>query len=98
MTFKPCKQCGKRKQKSPRDGRRCVKCMRLRRIDWATAIKHRDGYKCVECGKSPKEKRFLQAHHIKPQSQFPKLKREMDNGITLCHWCHKKYDGQILAT
>ena len=40
----------------------------------------RDGYKCVECGKST----GIEAHHIVAGIE------ELDNLITLCHACHKR--------
>ena len=57
--------------------------------DWADVIKYRDSYQCVICGIKPKDSQFLQAHHIKPKKQNSHLKWNHDNGITLCHWCHK---------
>lgn len=55
---------------------------------WARSIKKRDNYKCKKCGES--ERRLLEAHHIKPRKDFPDLKFEMNNGITLCLNCHIK--------
>ena len=40
----------------------------------------RDGYKCVDCGKT----NGLEAHHIVPDIE------EIDNLVTLCRSCHKK--------
>jgi len=53
---------------------------------WAIKIKHRDNYKCQECGS---EKR-LEAHHIKNWNDFKELRYDMNNGITLCKKCHGK--------
>lgn len=63
--------------------------------DWAYHVKYRDNFTCQDCGSKPKHKRFVQAHHIKPKSLFPKLKFDVRNGITLCHWCHKKREGRV---
>ena len=40
----------------------------------------RDGYKCVDCGKT----KGIEAHHIIPEIE------ELNNLVTLCHACHKK--------
>jgi len=55
-------------------------------IEWSAAIKARD-CKCVTCGAET----ALVAHHIKPKSQYPELKYDLDNGVTLCVDCHKDH-------
>ena len=57
---------------------------------WAQKVKKRDGYRCVRCkGKSGLHKRKdLDAHHIFPQSWYPKYRFHIRNGITLCSQCH----------
>lgn len=37
-------------------------------------------------------KKMLEAHHIKEKVNFPELEYDVDNGICLCHDCHKKTD------
>ncbi|MBC8428409.1 HNH endonuclease [bacterium] len=51
---------------------------------WKWEIHKRDGYKCTMCG----DTELLEAHHIKPCSEYPKLRHELSNGITVCHECH----------
>jgi 5-methylcytosine-specific restriction endonuclease McrA len=53
---------------------------------WRMAVFQRDGFKCVECGRSG----FIHAHHIKPFSKFPESRFDLDNGKTLCPDCHGK--------
>lgn len=52
---------------------------------WARAIISRDCAKCQECGITGVE---LHAHHIREFSEYPDLRWELSNGITLCFRCH----------
>ena len=55
--------------------------------DWRKAVFERDNYTCQSCGKHGGK---LNAHHIKPFKDYPKLRLVLDNGITLCAECHKE--------
>ena len=50
-------------------------------------ILFRDNYKCQCCGLEKK----LQVHHIFSSKYYPSLKNNVNNGITLCKYCHQKY-------
>lgn len=54
--------------------------------EWTQTILKRDGYRCRRCGGTKK----LQAHHIKPYADFPRLRYVLSNGLTLCGDCHKR--------
>lgn len=54
-----------------------------RHAEWALAVRQRDG-QCVRCGAT----KYLHAHHIKPKADFPELRYELSNGMTLCEPCH----------
>lgn len=56
--------------------------------NWRLAVFTRDGFKCTECG----SRKRLEAHHIKEQSRYPELIYSVENGLSLCHECHKKTD------
>lgn len=56
---------------------------------WRQSVFQRDGFKCQQCG----AKRDLNAHHIKPWSEYPDLRLELSNGISLCETCHAKVHG-----
>jgi 5-methylcytosine-specific restriction endonuclease McrA len=56
---------------------------------WAREVKTRDNHKCQECGTTED----LEAHHIKSWADYPDLRLDVSNGITLCHACHVKLHG-----
>ena len=47
----------------------------------------RDGYSCVCCGYDDN----LEVHHIYGATEHPDLITDVDNGVTLCKYCHQKY-------
>lgn len=53
---------------------------------WSKDVRGRDGHKCIGCGAKGK----LHAHHIKPWKEFPELRYDIENGVTLCPTCHQK--------
>jgi len=57
--------------------------------NWRKKVFERDKFTCQECGKIGG---FIEAHHIKPQSIFPKSRFVLSNGRTLCKQCHRKTD------
>ena len=52
---------------------------------WRAAVLERDCMRCVKCGSTE----HLEAHHIKPFAEYPDLRLDLDNGITLCRACHR---------
>lgn len=52
---------------------------------WARLVITRDKATCQRCGAQGVE---LQAHHIKPYAEYPELRLDLDNGLTLCAPCH----------
>lgn len=55
--------------------------------EWRKQVLERDGHKCQCCGGD----KHLVAHHIFNYKDYPLLRCSVDNGITLCKWCHGKY-------
>ncbi len=52
---------------------------------WRGQVFERDLYTCQECGLSGCE---LNAHHIYTFIEYPELRLDLNNGITLCKDCH----------
>ena len=53
---------------------------------WRLDVIKRDGGCCANCGSHDN----LQVHHIKHFAEYPELRFEVSNGITLCRQCHKE--------
>lgn len=54
---------------------------------WAQAVKKRDGYRCQNPNCATRSG-IMHAHHIKNYADFPHLRTELSNGVTLCERCH----------
>jgi len=55
---------------------------------WHMSVKNRDGWKCKISNDSCSGR--LEAHHILQWKDFPELRYEVNNGITLCHAHHPR--------
>jgi len=58
--------------------------------EWAISVYKKYKYICQCCGIKCKAKNII-AHHIKSFTYFPKLRFDINNGVTLCRSCHIKY-------
>lgn len=58
---------------------------------WRNSVFQRDHYKCQCCGGKGNRKRGLEAHHISNYSTKIQSRFLVDNGITLCYFCHKRF-------
>jgi len=65
-----------------------LKTNKVRLKEWRLNILKRDNYQCVECRCN--RKRLLEVHHIKSQKEYPRLIYDLENGQTLCVYCHIK--------
>lgn len=52
---------------------------------WARAVFSRDKNTCQHCGATEIQ---LHAHHVKSFADYPDLRWDVDNGLTLCWKCH----------
>jgi 5-methylcytosine-specific restriction endonuclease McrA len=55
--------------------------------DWRLMVFTRDDFRCLDCGERGGA---LNADHIFPFSEYPRLRFMLENGRTLCVECHKK--------
>lgn len=67
---------------------------------WSSKIKERDNYKCqnkfcrneqVLTAMQIDIEPYLESHHIVSRSRNSKFELDINNGITLCKWCHKDF-------
>ena len=58
---------------------------RFEYVNWRTSVYERDDYTCQCCGVRGGK---LNAHHINQFADYPELRYEVNNGITLCMNCH----------
>lgn len=60
--------------------------------EFENAVLKRDQYTCQACGAHT----GLQVHHIKSYKDYPKMRTDVNNGITLCQKCHiKTFKGSL---
>jgi len=62
-------------------------------IYWRKSIYGKDKYKCQIFNKDCKGR--IEAHHILPWSEYPELRYEIKNGITLCQYHHPKKRDEV---
>lgn len=56
--------------------------------EWRNKVFERDNYICQNCGYNAGG--ILEAHHIKPFKSYKESRCDVNNGITLCKYCHRK--------
>lgn len=56
-------------------------------VRWARAVKKRDHYMCQIC----ERRGDLNSHHLNAWNTFPDERYDIDNGTTLCVYCHEDF-------
>lgn len=56
--------------------------------EWRKKVFERDHFTCQVCGYD--KGHILIAHHLKSFSEYPELRFDIDNGLTVCKACHNK--------
>ena len=54
---------------------------------WREAVFRRDDYRCLDCGERGG---ILHPDHIYSFAEYPRLRLDINNGRTLCIYCHKR--------
>ena len=91
------KKSTKKKSKRVNKAKEAKKSIRKLYDEWTEKVKERDGWVCQLCGAKNHEPgktgkpTVLNAHHIiaRDNKQFPELRFDVENGITLCAGCHR---------
>ena len=65
-----------------------IRCSLKYRL-WRQKVFERDDYTCVFCKRKKEVSGKLNADHIKPFADYPKLRFDISNGRTLCIDCHE---------
>ena len=56
--------------------------------EWSGSVKNRDGWKCRINNENCNGR--VEAHHILGWTEYPELRYQINNGITLCHAHHPR--------
>ncbi len=62
---------------------------------WRKQVKLRDGNKCKIANKDCNGQ--LEVHHILTWKDYPELRYDINNGITLCHFHHPRKEVEVIS-
>lgn len=52
--------------------------------EWRKAVYKKNAYRCAICSSN----KYINAHHLHNFADYPELRTDIDNGVTLCKECH----------
>jgi hypothetical protein len=75
----------------------------LKYYNYCEMVRTRDNHICLHCGLNKEQVATrdgskileLDCHHIQPWDEFPELRYDLDNGLTLCKRCHKREEDRL---
>ena len=56
--------------------------------EWRNKVFERDNYTCQKCGKRQGD---INAHHLNGYHWYKEGRTDVNNGVTLCSYCHKEF-------
>jgi hypothetical protein len=78
----------KRRQKHLGKRRKQTRHASRKYQEWRNLVKEKDKWKCKHC--ECEDKKILHAHHIQSWKSNESLRFDVNNGMTLCKYCHAK--------
>lgn len=79
---------GKHRNPSRTDDERIKQRKYPEYLTWRKAVYESDDYTCHCCGEHGGK---INAHHLKGFAEYPELRTDVSNGVTLCYTCHKEF-------
>jgi len=70
------------------DDERCNKRNYPAYKEWSKQVKSKNNYTCQKCGKMGNR---LHSHHIESYATNKELRIDINNGVTFCKKCHKRF-------
>lgn len=83
---KPPRRIARRARPRPYRRTETAALKRQARALWRRLIKQRDGYRCQSCPALGTD-----AAHVYPVGAYPCAQLWLDNGVTLCNACHRRF-------
>lgn len=81
------RECAFADRQPTKEAENNFKARRTKRYqEWRLSVLERDKYTCQQCG----SKKNIEAHHVKQFAFYKKQRYDINNGMALCHDCHKK--------
>lgn len=92
-----CQQCyfaRRRDSLEVRKSKAQRRCSDKRYVPWRRAVHEKHDNTCQSCLLHISDGAALVAHHVYNYKEYPQLRYDIDNGITLCDTCHSMFHGR----